>query len=343
VKILLSSYVFSPGVGGIETVSALLAPEFVRAGHEVILITHTAEPDSRGWPFRVVRQPEPPELMRLVRWCDLYFQNNISLTYAWPLLFIRRPWIVAHHTWLGAAPGRHGAKARLKRLLLRHATNAAISPAIAADLPVPSTLVDNPFAASLFHPRPDIRRDREIAFLGRLVSDKGADLLLEALVLLRTRGLRPRLTFIGAGPAQGALEQLVRKSELEPQVHFAGGRSPDEAARFLNAHQILAVPSRWPEPFGLVALEGIASGCAVVAAASGSLPEAVGPGGLTFTSGDAPALAAALAQLLTQPELRARLQENAPAHLRRFAPETVAANYLRLFERALASAAPAAP
>ena len=44
-KILLSSYVFAPSIGGIETVSALLAPEFIKAGHEVILITLTAKED----------------------------------------------------------------------------------------------------------------------------------------------------------------------------------------------------------------------------------------------------------------------------------------------------------
>jgi hypothetical protein len=59
VKILLSSYVFSPSVGGIETVSALLAPEFVKAGHEVILVTGTGLEDETSWPFQVVRRPGP--------------------------------------------------------------------------------------------------------------------------------------------------------------------------------------------------------------------------------------------------------------------------------------------
>ena len=90
-KILLSSYVFAPSIGGIETVSALLAPEFIKAGHEVILITLTAKEDDVERPYRVIRRPSPTQLIGLVRWCDVYFQNNISLMLAWPLLFVRRP------------------------------------------------------------------------------------------------------------------------------------------------------------------------------------------------------------------------------------------------------------
>ncbi len=109
-KILLSSYVFSPSIGGIETVSALLAPEFVKAGHEVILITHTQKEERTAWPFPVERRPGFRRMIELVRWCDVYFQNNISLSYAWPLLWIRKPWVIAHHTWLGRYQGDHDWK-----------------------------------------------------------------------------------------------------------------------------------------------------------------------------------------------------------------------------------------
>ena len=125
-KILLSSYVFSPSVGGIETVSELITPEFVRAGHEVILITATEEDDGIARPYRVERRPSLRRMIELVRWCDVYFQNNISLLYAWPLLFIRKPWVIAHHTWLAEFPKGRNWKAHLKRVLLRYGTNATI-------------------------------------------------------------------------------------------------------------------------------------------------------------------------------------------------------------------------
>jgi glycosyltransferase involved in cell wall biosynthesis len=88
------------------------------------------------------------------------------------------------------------------------------------------------------------------------------------------------------------------------------------------------VPSRWREPFGIVALEGIACGCVVVGSAEGGLAEAIGPCGLTFPNGDAQALANALSRLLENPAECDRLRQNAAAHLARFTPRHVAGLYL---------------
>ena len=336
-KILLSSYVFSPSVGGIETVTALLAPEFVKAGHEVVLMTQTKEEDGISRPFAVERNPSWRRLLELVRWCDVYFQNNISLSLAWPLLLVRKPWIIAHHTWLGPGPGQWNRKARLKQALLKLGTNATISRPMAADLPVPATVVGNPFATETFKLLPHVPRDRELIFVGRLVSDKGVDLLIEALSQLRQQGLHPRLTIIGSGPEADALEQLAQNRGVAGQINFVGRQKTDDIAQLLNAHQILVVPSRWPEPFGLVALEGIACGCVVVAAQTGGLPEAMGTCGLTFAAGDATGLAEQLHKLLGDPALRDDLRRGAEEHLRQFAPATVAAKYLALFAQALNS------
>jgi hypothetical protein len=75
VKILLGSHHFFPSTGGIETVSNLLAREFVALGHEVRVVTQT--PGFGDFPFVVVRRPTMFELVREVRWCDVFLQNNI--------------------------------------------------------------------------------------------------------------------------------------------------------------------------------------------------------------------------------------------------------------------------
>jgi glycogen(starch) synthase len=335
VKILFSSYVFSPSVGGIETVSELLAPEFVRAGHEVILITRTAGEDGIARPYPVERRPGPRRLLELVRWCDVYFQNNISLILAWPLLLVRKPWIIAHHTWIGEFPHRRNWKARLKRRLLRYGTNATISRPVACALPLPSIIVGNPYSKDIFKNRPEIPRDRELVYLGRLVSDKGVDLLIESMVQLREQGLRPRLAIIGSGSEEKPLRKLVQERHLDDQVEFLGSKKPPEIALLLNAHQVLVVPSRWPEPFGIVALEGIAAGCIVVASNAGGLPDAIGPCGLTFRMADQEDLTEKLHTILTRPELRTHLLEGAESHLRQFEPATVAGKYLDIFTRSL--------
>jgi glycosyltransferase involved in cell wall biosynthesis len=164
-----------------------------------------------------------------------------------------------------------------------------------------------------------------LIFAGRLVSDKGADLLLEALGLLKTEGIRPSLTLVGSGPEELALRTQAKALSLQDQVHFAGVHCGPDLARLLQQHRILVVPSRWPEPFGIVALEGLACGCSVVASDQGGLPEAAGPCGITFPNGDAEALAQKIKAQLGQPQPSSTL---AATHLSRFTVESVTASYL---------------
>ena len=326
-KILLGSHHFFPSTGGIETVSNLLAREFVALGHEVRVVTQT--PGNGDFPFAVVRRPRPLELLRQVRWCDVFLQSNISLRTLWPLFLIRRPLLIAHHIWIRDSRGRSGWPERLKRFVLRFATSLAISEAIAKSLPVPSIRVGNPYDDHVFTAA-DMPRTRELIFVGRLVSDKGAALLLDALKLVKAR---PHLTIVGDGPERPALEKQA--SQLQSRVEFAGPQHGEQLADSLRQHQILVVPSLWQEPFGIVALEGIACGCVVIGSAGGGLAEAIGPCGVTFPNGDASALAEAITRLLNDPSERERLRQNSAAHLARFSPARVAALYLDALTKAL--------
>jgi glycogen(starch) synthase len=236
-KILFTSYLFSPSLGGIETVSSLLASEFVRHGHEVVLVTTTREDDHVSRPYTVVRAPGAGELIGLTRWCEVLFQSNISLELAWPLLFIRRPWILSHQTMLLHPVENLSLRGRLKHYLFRFASHAAISHSIADSLPVPSIILGNPYSSETFKLMPEISRDRELVYLGRLVSDKGIDLLLEAVAELRQRGFTPRLTIIGSGPESTNLQELARRLQISSQVEFTGPKKGAELARTLNAHQ----------------------------------------------------------------------------------------------------------
>lgn len=322
-KILLGSHHFFPSTGGIETASNLLAHEFLAFGHEVRVITQTE--GNGNFPFPVVRRPGALELLRQVRWCEVFLQNNISLRTLWPLLFVRRPLFIAHQTWITNSDGSTVWQHRLKRFVLRYATSFAISRAIAEQLPGPSIQVGNPYDDKVFKNLPPELRPTELIFVGRLVSDKGASLLLEAMALLESK---PRMTIAGDGPERGPLEKQAVDLDLQSRVEFVGSQTSGELAKLLRQHRILVVPSRWQEPFGIVALEGIACGCVVVGSAEGGLAEAIGPCGVTFPNGDARALANALSRLLEDPAECDRLRANASAHLPQFTPRHVAGVYL---------------
>ena len=332
-KILLSSHAFAPLLGGIESASELLAEAFANAGHEVRVITQTPGADRPGWNFQVLRKPGARVLLRAVQGCDVFFHNNISLQTAWPLLLVRRPWVITHQTWIARLDRSLGWQDRLKRFLLRFATNISISREIAKSLPVASALIPNPYRDDLFYPIAGAVRERELIFLGRLVSDKGVDLLIEALQLLKAEGLTPALTIVGSGPEKENWEALAAKLDVAAQVHFAGPKTGRELVEWLNSHRVLVVPSRWAEPFGIVALEGIACGCVVVGSQEGGLPDAMGPCGLAFPNGDAAALAGVIRKILTYPEVWETLRAGAQEHLARHTAQAVAAAYLDIFNR----------
>jgi len=145
-------------------------------------------------------------------------------------------------------------------------------------------------------PRPPLGTTPVVGFAGRLVPKKGVDVLLRAIALLRERMPEVRLIVAGDGPERIGLERLARELGIRDAVEFAGHLAQDEMERALGTAWVQAVPSRWEEPFGLVAAEAMMRGTAVVASAGGGLAEQVVPGetGELVPSGDAGALAAAL-------------------------------------------------
>ncbi len=332
-KILLCSVPFRPSVGGIEMVSEILADGFRHAGHEVLVVTQTPGPVADEAPFRILRAPSAGALWDAVRWAEVVFHNNISLRLAWPVLALRKPWVIAHHTWLPRT-GPGWLAGRMKHFAVRLADNIAISEAIAQSLSAPATVVPNPYADDLFVTRPDAPRPGDLVFLGRLVSDKGLSVLLDALARLRVRGHEPTLTVVGGGPEEVALRAQVRHLQLDRQVRFAGVLKGAALVELLNQHRIMVVPSVWEEPFGIVALEGIACGLVPIVTRSGGLPEAIGRCGLLVPKSDGAALAAAIERLIGDASLLASLRAEASQHLAQHTRARIVEAYLRVLERA---------
>lgn len=332
-RILIQSPSFSPNVGGVESVGKLLSLQMAERGHQVRVFTHTpARPDSPvlSEKIEVIRSHSSAGLWQQVRWCDAYLQMGLSLKGIPPLLFFKRRWVVSHHTWY--TPARAPLN-RLKRMITRFATNAFCSQAVGEELACRGTVVGNPYDAEVFHTDGTVSRvPGSLAFVGRLVSDKGGDVLLHALRMLHDRGLACSLTMVGGGPELHTLQQMTNALGLCSSVTFTGPLCPAATALVLNRSELLVVPSRWNEPFGVVALEGIACGCVIVGSNGGGLPEAIGPCGVTFPNGHAPALAGVIQDLLSHPDQLQNRAALAGKHLERFSPQKVADRYLQLLE-----------
>lgn len=168
---------------------------------------------------------------------------------------------------------------------------------------------------------PPAGRDRTILFAGRLVADKGADGFVAACA--RALPFLPgwRAEMIGAdrfhagAPETPFLARLRREADAAGVV-LAGYRPHPDVLAAMSRAAIVVVPSRWPEPFGLTALEAMACGAALLAAPRGGLAELVAGASLPVDPDDPDALADTLRRVAGDAPERARLAE---AGLRRAA------------------------
>jgi glycosyltransferase involved in cell wall biosynthesis len=336
-KILFTSHRFSPDMGGIEVNSQILASFFHNAGHQVRLATRTpgdCSQDSEKFPYPVIRQPGAWKLISAHLWADVVYQNNIELGSLWPWIFLRKPLVISIRTWIQGKDGRIRLVDRLKRWILTLADGViAISEAVRIRTFPGAEVIGNPYRSNLFRRLDGLSRTKDFVFLGRLVSDKGVDILLGAFASCRAAFPGIRLTIVGEGPEKNALQALAANLGVSDSVEFAGQISGEELVRELNLHNCMVVPSRWAEPFGNVALEGAACGCVVIGSDAGGLPDAIGPAGLLFKPGDVADLAAKMRSILTETELAARLRDRGRAHLACHTETHVGARYLGVLQR----------
>ena len=139
-----------------------------------------------------------------------------------------------------------------------------------------------------------------ILFCGRLDLEKGVEQLLRAFAVVVSVKPLATLRLAGRGPERGRLEALARELSIDRRVTFLGWLEPAGVERELATAWVLAAPSIWAEPLGLVALEAMVRRVPVVASAIGGFSETVehGVSGMLVPNGDVTALANALITIL---------------------------------------------
>ena len=158
-----------------------------------------------------------------------------------------------------------------------------------------------------------------VLLVGRLVYEKGFHLALDALPGVIERVGNVRFLVAGSGTHEAELKAQARRLGLERHGSFLGWIGDDVLRSLYRIADLCVVPSIY-EPFGLVALEAMASGCPCIVADTGGLREVV-PNedvGLRFRSRDPRSLAQMMEWVLANPALRFRLVTEASAHVARF-------------------------
>jgi glycogen(starch) synthase len=327
-------------IGGQEVLSAHLLGQLRQRGHEILVLTScvAGRPAGRysyeGLPLHkfefgpvlqsgqmegIVRvQKDVYDTVREFR-PDVMHLNDARVS---SFFFLRRdvlrdiPRALTLHS-----PLRPFAKSGLQNRLMQEANIiVAVSQSIANNAveTVPSIerkliVIRNALPLPPVLPSPLPEAPVTFLCLGRIVEEKGINLAIEALAMLSAQGLKANLVVLGDGPQKEALQQLVHERALQEHVRFRGWVMPEDIPAAINEATAVLVPSRWKEPFGLVALQAAQMGRPVIASSIGGLPEIVvhEETGLLVSPDDVTALATAMSELIRNADLAKKMGDAA--------------------------------
>lgn len=326
-KIVIVSLSFLPNVGGLENIMGGLAEEWGRL-HDVIVYTKSQESDvSLPVTYKIIRKYSFLSLFRSIKMADLYVEANISLKTCLAGLFFYRKWYVIHHLCYTDT-----FKGKIKNVLSFLSNNISCSSFVSSRLFGNSYVINNFYDDRIFKLYSLNRKNNLIVFVGRLVSDKGIDLLINAISILNKEKKLYQLLIIGCGPEEKKILDLIKFLNLMDVVFFKGVLKGKELAYELNKCEIMVIPSRWKEPFGIVALEGLACGCKIVCPDQGGLVEAAGKSAFLFRHNNLESLISAIKES-SNSKLNVEADASISYHLFRHTQSYISSKYLAFFDK----------
>jgi glycogen(starch) synthase len=337
-RVLFWTGTFWPSIGGVEVLATKLLPALRDRGYEYIVVAPKSHPRLADQEFykgipvyrfhffnnlnhgsidHVVGMRQQVSRLKRAFAPSLIHINSVGLgnffhlatanVHPCPLLVtLHGEWDNAANTIVGHTLRAADWVAGCSSAIVEKARQAA--PEIAPR----SSVIYNALEAPALLPAPLPVRDFRLLCVGRLVTDKGFDLALQALSLVIERLPNTRLVIAGDGPERSNLMQQVSAFGLKDAVDFVGWIAPDAVASLMNSATAVLMPSRY-ETFGLVALEAAFMARPVVATRVGGLAEVVvaGETGLLVEKDDSKGLADAIYSLLKNPEMAVRMGQAA--------------------------------
>jgi len=371
-KILIWAEQFYPLVGGVETSTRLIGDGLTRMGAVVRLMTLTPFDQEEPFNFPVIRHPDKQTMKQEVHAADIVYMNGfyaplviLTKLYRKKLVFCYRDLTMVcplGTRWTGTDACtkpvkmtncipclKNNGQNKLFRRYLRPTIKSLLSHFADANVCTSEygmkyfpltrkTKIENAVDTRFF-----IKHDREMAndvvrviFVGRLIPDKGCQLIIESLARLIKQNLLFELVICGTGPYEKDLKALARNLGLDKYVSFAGNQTGKNLLQQFHNSDIAIVPSIIDEPFGLTAIEAMSCGLPVIASAVGGLQYIVKDVGLLFKRNSVEDLAEKIGYLIQNPHIRHQMGDaSREVAMAKYDYDHLSRNYFQLFEKLL--------
>ena len=323
---------FPPLIGGVEVLSGQFVRALQNQGHEIVVFSSRGRPDLpdrmdffgipvHRFSFAKALLKRDLNLIKTIRNRTNEFQADfqpdlIHLNFSAPSAFFplfvpkapRLPCLETIHSFLAPATGQDGLHARILSSVdwVVGVSDAMLRDArrLVPEITPRSSVIYNALEMHNLEPAPLSFDSPRILFAGRLVLEKGVDVAIDAFAAITNRFPNARLVIAGDGPIRENLEQRAVDLGIKTRVEFIGWVDPEKMPALINSSTIVVMPSRWEEPFGLVALQAAQMARPIVATRVGGLPEVVlqEQTGLLVEKDDTTGVANAIALLLDHPE-----------------------------------------
>ncbi|ARA94448.1 hypothetical protein AWN76_015655 [Rhodothermaceae bacterium RA] len=349
-NILFHTEHYYPSIGGVETFAENLTTYLHEQGYDLHVVAETPHNGPEPFPFPVYRHPDSATMRRLIREADLVYVNGYRSSVFLYAALLRKKTVVIYHDVTMVCPKgdkmkgtepcmvdmslkecvpclHQAGELKILRRLFRPQIKTLLSFLVSANVCTSRYSMETyPLARKRYinygidtqHFVPAEEETREgdgssvrLLFVGRLVPEKGCQMLLQALKRLRDQGHDVVLSVCGDGPYRPHLEAQVQRLGLDDVVTFHGGQRGEALVRIMQQADISVVPSLWIEQFGMTAVEAMSCGLPVVGALVGGLRWTVTEAGLGFERGDVPALTRHLEYLVRHPEVRREMGRKA--------------------------------
>jgi starch synthase len=176
----------------------------------------------------------------------------------------------------------------------------------------------------------EVQAEVRLIYAGRIIRDKGIDLLIRALT--KCREYAWTLTIVGSGPMLEKCKEMVRLAKLENQISFVPWVDRTKLAELYEVSDIFVHPARWPEPFGRTLVEAMSHSLSLIVPQYGAAAWVVDGAGISFQNGNKHDLEKALRNILTDPQLRMTLAAQGPSRAGEFNVSSVGPQLERLLQ-----------